>query len=295
MPCNEASLWLYSRDAMTKREKFFSLEFFPPRDVEALSKLEGTAKELLQIDPAYISVTFGAGGSTQTGTLETVRMIKQLGVDAVPHLSCISNTKAEILAILAEIKALGARHIVALRGDLPSGAGLRTAGELMYASDLVALIREHYGDYFHIEVAAYPETHPQAHSPDEDLANFVTKVNAGANSAITQYFFNPDAYYDFVDRAQAKGVKIPIVPGIMPITNYSQLSRFSQMCGAELPRWIRMRLAQYADDRESIRQFGIEVISKMCQELIDYGAPGLHFYTLNGSASTLAIWNNLKY
>ena len=165
---------VYSRDTMTKREKYFSLEFFPPRDVEALSKLEATTKELLQIDPAYISVTFGAGGSTQTGTLETVRMIKQFGVDGVPHLSCISNTKAEILAILAEIKALGARHIVALRGDLPSGAGLRTAGELMYASDLVALIREHYGDYFHIEVAAYPETHPQAHSPDEDLANFVT-------------------------------------------------------------------------------------------------------------------------
>lgn len=279
---------------MTKREKFYSLEFFPPRDGEGLAKLEDTARGLLQLDPAYISVTFGAGGSTQSGTLETVRMIKELGVDAVPHLSCISNTKAEIVQILDEIKALGARHIVALRGDLPSGVGIRSGGELLYASDLVSLIREQHGDYFHIEVAAYPETHPQAHSPDEDLANFVTKVNAGADSAITQYFFNPDAYYDFIDRALAKGVNIPIVPGIMPITNYAQLSRFSQMCGAEIPRWIRMRLAQYADDRESIRQFGIEVISKMCQELIDYGAPGLHFYTLNGTASTLAIWNNLN-
>lgn len=279
---------------MTKREKFYSLEFFPPRDVEGLERLKGVTQELLQIDPQYISVTFGAGGSTQTGTLETVRMIKEFGVDAVPHLSCIGKTKAQIIEILADIKDLGARHIVALRGDLPSGAGLSDGGELRYASDLVSLIREQYGDYFHIEVAAYPETHPQAPSPDEDLDNFVTKVNAGATSAITQYFFNPDAYYDFVNRAQAKGVKIPIVPGIMPITNYAQLSRFSQMCGAEIPRWIRMRLAQYADDRESIRQFGIEVISRMCQNLIDNGAPGLHFYTLNGAASTLAIWNNLQ-
>lgn len=278
---------------MTKREKFYSLEFFPPRDEEAFTRLEDTTKELLQINPAYISVTFGAGGSTQSGTLETVRMVRQLGVDAVPHLSCISNTKAEILTILAQIKDLGARHIVALRGDLPSGSGLGD-GELRYASDLVALIREHYGDYFHIEVAAYPETHPQAHSPDEDLQHFITKVNAGATSAITQYFFNPDAYYDFVNRAQAKGVTIPIVPGIMPISNYSQLSRFSQMCGAEIPRWIRMRLAQYADDRASIRAFGIEVIATMCQKLIDNGAPGLHFYTLNASTSTLAIWKELK-
>lgn len=274
------------------QKQFFSLEFFPPRDVASGNQLQQTAQELMVMHPHFISVTFGAGGSTQNGTLETVRLLKAQGIKAVPHLSCIGNTTEQLLAILAQFKAMGVEQIVALRGDLPSGMGGVDNG-LRYASDLISLIREHYGDYFRIEVAAYPEMHPQADSPSQDLEHFIAKVKAGANGAITQYFFNSDAYFDFVDRLRAKNVYIPVVPGIMPITNYSRLSRFSQMCGAEIPRWIRLRLAEFGDDTESIRAFGVDVISQLCQTLIDNGAPGLHFYTLNHSTPVIDIWKNL--
>lgn len=275
------------------RQNFFSVEFFPPRDVAAAERLQQTTQELSVIEPDFISVTFGAGGSTQEGTLETVRMLKAKGINAVPHLSCMGNKTEKILAILEQFKQIGVDRIVALRGDLPSGMGLVDNG-LRYASDLVSLIRQHYGNHFHIEVAAYPETHPQAESPSADLDNFITKVKAGADSAITQYFYNADSYFDFVNRLQAKGINIPVVAGIMPITNYAQLSRFSQMCGAEIPRWIRLRLAEFADDKASICAFGVDVVSQLCQRLIDQGVPGIHFYTLNQSAATLAIWKNLK-
>ena len=269
-----------------------SLEFFPPRDIAAQERLVRAAKQLLAMQPKYVSVTFGAGGSTREGTADTVRTLSNLGCDAAPHLSCIGATRDQLREILARYRAEGIKRVVALRGDLPSGMG-GDAGELRYASDLVRFIREETGDWFHIEVAAYPEMHPQAVSPTVDLDHFVTKVQAGANAAITQYFFNADAYFDFVDRARARGVTVPIVPGIMPITNYSQLSRFSEMCGAELPRWIRLRLAEFGDDKASIRAFGAEVVTELCQTLLDNGAPGLHFYTLNQSDATLSIWKNL--
>ncbi|NEN74825.1 methylenetetrahydrofolate reductase [NAD(P)H] [Pelistega sp. NLN82] len=275
------------------RDNFFSVEFFPPRDVAAAERLQKTTQELQVIRPSYMSVTFGAGGSTQVGTIETVRMLKNRGLEAVPHLSCVGNTPEQILAYLEQFKQIGVTQLVALRGDLPSGMGLASS-ELRHASDLVAFIRQHYGDYFNIKVAAYPEMHPQATSPSEDLDHFITKVNAGADSAITQYFYNPDAYDEFVNRLTAKGVTIPVYAGIMPITNYSQLSRFSQMCGAEIPRWIRLRLAEFGDDQASIRAFGIDVVTQLCQKLIDNGVPGIHFYTLNQSKATLAIWQNLK-
>ncbi|MFJ1300498.1 methylenetetrahydrofolate reductase [NAD(P)H] [Bordetella genomosp. 5] len=269
-----------------------SLEFFPPRDIAAQERLVRAAKQLLAMQPKYVSVTFGAGGSTREGTADTVRTLSNLGCDAAPHLSCIGATRDQLREILARYRAEGIKRVVALRGDLPSGMG-GDAGELRYASDLVRFIREETGDWFHIEVAAYPEMHPQAVSPTVDLDHFVTKVQAGANAAITQYFFNADAYFDFVDRARARGVTVPIVPGIMPITNYSQLSRFSEMCGAELPRWIRLRLAEFGDDKASIRAFGAEVVTELCQTLLDNGAPGLHFYTLNQGDATLSIWKNL--
>ena len=279
MPRNEASLWLYSRDAMTKREKFFSLEFFPPRDVEALSKLEGTAKELLQIDPAYISVTFGAGGSTRERTLSTLDDFNGKGTPVAPHLSCIGDSKQRIAELLDLYKSQGIDRIVALRGDLPSGqVGL---GELPYATDLVRFIREHSGDHFHIEVAAYPEMHPQADSFDKDIQRFCDKARAGANAALTQFFFNPDAYFYFVDRIQKEGIDIPVAPGIMPITNASNLIRFADGTGAEIPRWIRKQLATYGDDSASIKAFGHEVVVKLCERLIAGGAPSLHFYTMN--------------
>ncbi|MVW79375.1 methylenetetrahydrofolate reductase [NAD(P)H] [Bordetella sp. 02P26C-1] len=269
-----------------------SLEFFPPRDIAAQERLVRTAKQLLAIQPRYVSVTFGAGGSTRAGTADTVRMLQNLGCDAAPHLSCIGSTRQDLRQILTAYRDQGVRRLVALRGDLPSGMG-GDAGELRYAADLVAFIRQEMGDAFHIEVAAYPEMHPQASSPQADLDHFVTKVNAGANAAITQYFFNADAYFDFVDRAQSKGVTIPIVPGIMPITNHTQLVRFSEMCGAEIPRWIRLRLAEFGDDKASIRAFGVDVVSQLCQNLLDNGAPGLHFYTLNQADAALAIWREL--
>ncbi|KDD21662.1 methylenetetrahydrofolate reductase [NAD(P)H] [Bordetella bronchiseptica] len=271
----------------------FSLEFFPPRDIAAQERLVRAAKQMLAIQPRYVSVTFGAGGSTRAGTADTVRTLRNLGCDAAPHLSCIGATRDQLRDILAAYREQGVRRLVALRGDLPSGMG-GDAGELRYASDLVAFIRQETGDWFHIEVAAYPEMHPQAESPSADLAHFVNKVQAGADAAITQYFFNPDAYFDFVERAQAKGVAIPIVPGIMPITNHTQLVRFSEMCGAEIPRWIRLRLAEYGDDKASIRAFGLDVVSELCQTLLENGAPGVHFYTLNHAEATLGIWKGLN-
>ena len=273
----------------------FSLEFFPPRDAAAQARLVDCARALEVMDPSYVSVTFGAGGTTRDGTLETVQSLKQLGFDAAPHLSCIGSTREQLRAMLDRYRDMGVRRIVALRGDLPSGMGSMGGQDMLsHAVDLVRLIREHSGDWFHVEVAAYPEMHPQSNGPQKDLQHFVEKVQAGANAAITQYFFNADAYFDFVDRAQMHGVTVPIVPGIMPITNYSQLIRFSDMCGAEVPRWIRLRLAEMGDDRESIRAFGVDVVAELCQTLLENQVPGLHFYTLNNAAATLAIWNALS-
>lgn len=270
----------------------YSLEFFPPRDIAAQERLLRAAKQMLAIHPRYVSVTFGAGGSTREGTAGTVRMLRNLGVDAAPHLSCVGATREDLRAILASYRDEGVRQVVALRGDLPSGMG-GDAGELKYARDLVAFIRQETGDWFHIEVAAYPEMHPQADSPSSDLDHFIEKVRAGADSAITQYFFNPDAYFDFMERVAAKGVSVPVVPGIMPITNHTQLARFSQMCGAEIPRWIRLRLAEFGDDKASIRAFGVDVVTDLCRKLLEGGAPGLHFYTLNSAEAPMAIWKNL--
>jgi methylenetetrahydrofolate reductase (NADPH) len=268
-----------------------SFEFFPPKTPDGVEKLRATRAQLATFKPKFVSVTFGAGGSTQQGTLDTVVDIAKEGVEAAPHLSCIGASRESLRAILAEYRSHGIRHIVALRGDLPSGMG--EMGELRYASDLVAFIRAETGDAFHIEVAAYPEYHPQARSPRHDLDAFAQKVKAGADSAITQYFFNADAYFRFVDEARKFGVDVPIVPGIMPITNYSQLMRFSEMCGAEVPRWIAKRLESYGDDRESIRAFGLDVVTDLCRRLTEAGVPGLHFYTLNSAAATKTICERL--
>lgn len=270
----------------------FSVEFFPPKTPEGVEKLRVTRAKLAELAPKYFSVTFGAGGSTQKGTLDTVVEIQSEGHDAAPHLSCVGSSRESIRAILAEFKSHGIRRLVALRGDLPSGYG--SAGEFRYASELVEFIRAETGDWFNIEVAAYPEMHPQAKSPQDDLRNFARKVQAGANSAITQYFYNADAYFQFVDEAHKMGVDVPIVAGIMPITNYTQLMRFSEMCGTEIPRWIRLKLASYGDDTDSIRAFGLDVVTQLCQRLLDGGAPGLHFYSLNQSVATTAIWQRLK-
>lgn len=270
-----------------------SLEFFPPRDIAGQERLVRTAKQLHALDPSYSSVTFGAGGSTRDGTLSTVTLLQRLGYAVAPHLSCVGSSVSSLREILANYKQAGIRRLVALRGDMPSGMG--DMGELRYAADLVRFIRQETDDWFHIEVAAYPEMHPQAPNPDRDLDHFVEKMQAGANGAITQYFFNADAYFDFVDRATAKGVLAPIVPGIMPITNFTQLARFSDMCGTEIPRWIRLRLASFGDDKASIRAFGLDVVSELCQTLLDSGAPGLHFYTMNQTEATLAIWKQLDH
>ena len=270
----------------------FSFEFFPPKTDEGMAKLRATRDELAKLKPRFFSVTFGAGGSTRDRTLETVIGIqKESGIDAAPHLSCIDSTRTSIREILKTYIDNGVHQIVALRGDIPSG--MREIGELRYANELVDFIRVETGKHFHIEVAAYPEFHPQAPNAQKDLENFKRKVEAGADSAITQYFFNPDAYYRFVDSCEKLGLDIPIVPGIMPITNYTQLARFSDACGAEIPRWIRKRLEAYGDDMESIRAFGHEVVTEMCRKLLEAGAPGLHFYTMNQAGPTTAIWNNL--
>jgi len=270
----------------------FSFEFFPPRNDEAAARLRDTYRRLAQLAPEFFSVTFGAGGSTQAMTLETVLDIsRQTGVEGAPHLSCIGSQKEGIREIIDSYRSHGVRRIVALRGDLPSG--MLNIGEFRYASELVEFIRRETGDHFLIEVAAYPEVHPQARDVEADLASFKRKVEAGANSALTQYFYNADAYFDFVDRCLAVGVNVPIVPGIMPITNFSQLRRFSEACGAEIPRWMQKRLESFGDDRESIRAFGVEAVTALCRRLLDNGAPGLHFYTMNQAEAVLGIWGNL--
>lgn len=275
-----------------EHEVHFSFEFFPPKTDAGFVKLAEVRDRLAAQAPEFFSVTYGAGGSTRERTFNTVKMVRESGIDTAPHLSCVGHTKAEMREILDGYQADGVSRIVALRGDLPSGMG-PTAGELPYARDLVEFIREHYGNTFSIEVAAYPEMHPQAANYDADIANFVAKVKAGANTGITQYFFNPDSYFHFVDRVQDEGVMIPIVPGIMPITNVANLFRFSDACGAEIPRWLRKQLEMYADDEESVRLFGIDVISALCETLISAGAPGVHFYTMNQAEPTLSILRNL--
>lgn len=269
-----------------------SLEFFPPRDLAAQERLVRSVKQLLALQPEYVSVTFGAGGSTRSGTIETVRLMHNLGCDAAPHLSCVGSSRAFLRETLDTYRDMGIRRVVALRGDLPSGMG-GDPGDLHYANELVSFIREHSDDWFHIEVAAYPEMHPQADSLQQDLDYFVNKVKAGADAAITQYFFNTDAYFDFADRVRARNIDIPIVPGIMPITNFNQLRRFSAMCGAEIPRWLMHRLTDFGDDLASLRAFGIDFITEFCQSLLDQGAPGLHFYTLNNAPITMAICRQL--
>ncbi len=277
---------------MERGDLILSIEFFPPQTPEGVEKLRATRAQLAQLSPAFISCTFGAGGSTRERTLETVLEIQGEGRAAPPHLSCIGSTRENIRAMLAEYRAAGIRRIVALRGDLPSG--MAEAGEFRYANELVEFIRAETGDWFHIEVAAYPEVHPQAKSARDDLANFKRKIEAGADSAITQYFFNADAYFHFVAEARALGVTVPIVPGIMPVASYAKLARFSDACGAEIPRWMRKKLEGYADDAASIRAFGLDVVTELCQRLLANGAPGLHFYTLNQAALTTAIWQRLE-
>lgn len=274
-----------------QHEHVFSFEFFPPKNEDAAVKLRETRAELAKLNPRFFSVTFGAGGSTRDRTLETVVEIQKAGLSAAPHLSCIASSRADLRELLNTYKRQGIRHIVALRGDLP--AGITKPGELPYARDLVEFIRAETGDHFHIEVAAYPEFHPDARDAAHDLQNFKRKIEAGADSAMTQYFYNPDAYYRFVERCEHMGLTLPIVPGIMPITNYVQLARFSDRCGAEIPRWLRKRLETYGDDAASLRAFGLDVVSELCRALLTAGAPGLHFYTMNQAAPTVAIWNNL--
>jgi methylenetetrahydrofolate reductase (NADPH) len=276
-------------------ENTYSLELFPPKTPEGAQKLRATRAELAQLNPRYFSVTFGAGGSTQSGTRDTVLEISAEGHEAAPHLSCIGRNRDELRAMLAEYQSHGIRRVVALRGDLPSGYGMldTSSGEFAYASQLIEFIRAETGDWFHIETAAYPEVHPQARSAQEDLRHFAGKVQAGADAAITQYFYNADAYFRFVDDARKLGVDVPVVAGIMPITNYTQLIRFSDMCGAEIPRWIRLKLAGYADDTVSLKAFGLDVVTQLCERLLAGGAPGLHFYTLNQAGPTAAIWKRL--
>ncbi|MCP1290838.1 MULTISPECIES: methylenetetrahydrofolate reductase [NAD(P)H] [Chromobacterium] len=276
---------------MTAQSRTFSFEFFPPKTPEGIAKLRTTRQQLAQFKPQFFSVTFGAGGTTRDGTLATVLEIRSEGHAAAPHLSCIGSTRENIGAILKEYRNNGIRHIVALRGDIPSG--MVAAGEFRYANELVEFIRAEHGDHFHIEVAAYPEFHPQARSAEDDIGNFVRKVHAGANSAMTQYFFNADAYFRFVDEVQGRGVNIPIVPGIMPISNFGQLCRFSDMCGAEVPRWLRQRMQAYYDDSASIRALGLDVVTELCDRLLQHGAPGLHFYTLNQAGLVSTIWQRL--
>ena len=277
---------------MTSTVRFpISIEFFPPKTPDGAEKLRIVRQQLYALKPEFCSVTFGAGGSTQEGTFSTVRDILSEGVSAASHFSCIGATRAGVREQLVTLKAMGVKRLVALRGDLPSGYG--TGGEFHYASDLVSFIRAEMPDDFHIEVAAYPEIHPQAKSPESDLKAFAAKVEAGADSAITQYFYNADAYFRFVEDADALGVQIPVVPGIMPIASSSQLMRFSDACGAEIPRWIRLRLQGFGDDTASIKAFGLDVVTDLCEQLRAGGAPGLHFYSMNQSAATLEICQRL--
>jgi methylenetetrahydrofolate reductase (NADPH) len=279
---------------MESQKKFrptFSFEFFPPQTAEGVEKLRATRRQLAQLKPKFFSVTFGAGGSTRDRTLATVLEIQNEGYPVAPHLSCIGSTAENIRSILQRYSDQGIRHLVALRGDLPSG--MAQGGEFRYADELVAFIRREFGSTFHIDVASYPEYHPQASSAEDDLQNFKRKVEAGADSVITQYFYNADAYFSFVDSCEEMGIDIPIVPGIMPINKFSQLARFSDACGAEIPRWIRKRLEGYGDDSASIRAFGLDIVTDLCDRLLSAGAPGLHFYTLNSAGLTTTIWQRL--
>lgn len=279
-------------ESQKSHPKLFSCEFFPPNTDEGMAKLAAARRALMRIRPTFFSVTYGAGGSTRERTFQAVQGIRaNSDVDAAPHLTCVGSTRAGIRDILNTYRSQGIRHLVALRGDLPSG--MREFGEFRYANELVAFIRAETGDHFHIDVAAYPEFHPQATSTERDLLNFKRKVDAGANGAITQYFYTPESYFRFVDDCEKLGLDLPIVPGIMPITNYHQLARFSEGCGAEIPRWIRRRLESYGDDLNAIRAYGLEVVADLCQRLLESGAPGLHFYTLNRSEPTLKICERL--
>lgn len=269
----------------------FSFEFFPPQTAEGMEKLRATRKQLAQLHPKFFSVTFGAGGSTRDRTLQTVLEIQAEGYEAAPHLSCIGSTRENVRSILETYRDHGIRHIITLRGDLPSG--MVHPGHFHYANELVEFIRSKFGDFFWIEVAAYPEYHPQARNAFEDLQSFRRKVEAGANAAITQYFFNADAYFSFVDECEAMGLNVPVVPGIMPINKFAQLARFSDTCGAEIPRWMRRKLEGYGDDTASIRAFGLDVVTDLCDRLLSAGAPGLHFYTLNQAGLATTIWQRL--
>ncbi len=272
-------------------DRIFSFEFFPPATPEGATKLSATRAQLAQLGPKFFSVTYGAGGSTRDRTLAAVLDIQASGQRAAPHISCIGSTRDTVRATLATYREHGIGHLVALRGDLPSGSA--DVGEFRYANELVAFIRETTGDWFHIDVACYPEYHPQARSPRDDMANFKRKLDAGADSAITQYFFNADSYYHFVDEAAALGIDVPIVPGVMPIASFTKLARFSDACGAEIPRWIRNKLESFGDDSASIRAFGLDVVTDLCDGLLTHGAPGLHFYTLNQASLTTVIWQRL--
>ncbi len=269
-----------------------SFEFFPPKTPQGIQKLRAVWTQLAALKPQFFSVTYGAGGSTRAGTLDTVREIQSAGHAAAPHLSCIGATRAEIKGVLDQYHASGIRHIVALRGDLPSG--MASAGELAHASDLVALMRKCAGADLRIDVACYPECHPQARSPREDLMNFKRKLEAGADAAITQYFYNADSYFRFIDECAAASIAVPILPGIMPIGNFAQLAHFSDACGAEIPRWLRLRMQAYGDDLASIRALGLDVVSALCERLLAGGAPGLHFYTLNHADLAMEIWRRVN-
>ncbi|MFO1362955.1 MAG: methylenetetrahydrofolate reductase [NAD(P)H] [Burkholderiales bacterium] len=278
-------------ESQKQHPRSLSFEFFPPRTSEGVERLRAARRQLGQLRPRFFSVTYGAGGSTRDRTLETVLETRAEGHDAAPHLSCIGSTRADIAQTLELYRSHGIRHIVALRGDLPSGAA--SAGELRYASELVEFIRATTGDWFSIEVACYPEVHPQARSAADDLRHFKRKIDAGANGAITQYFYNADAYFRFVEECEALGIDVPIVPGVMPIGNFSQLARFSDACGAEIPRWLRLKLQGFADDTASIRSLGLDVVTDLCDRLLAAGAPGLHFYTMNQAGLTSTIWQRL--
>ncbi|HYA38989.1 MAG TPA: methylenetetrahydrofolate reductase [NAD(P)H] [Candidatus Methylomirabilis sp.] len=278
-------------DSQKKYSRTFSFEFFPPRNDEGRLKLRETVQQLAQLKPKFFSVTFGAGGSTREGTYDTVKEIQAMGQQAAPHISCIGTTRADVRALLDGYRRLGIGHLVTLRGDPPKD--VPKTGDFSYANDLVAFIRAETGDEFTIDVAAYPEFHPESPSAEADIRHFINKVRAGADSAITQYFFNVDAYSRFVEECEGHGLNVPIVPGIMPITNYKQLARFSDACGAEIPRWIRRRLEGFGDDLDAIRTFGLDVTTELCDRLLTAGAPGLHFYTLNRAGPTCTIWERL--
>ena len=280
---------------MNTQDIHFSFELFPPRTPQGWSNLPKLIGDLATVKPAFFSVTYGAGGSDQNGTYDTIiKVIEQTGIEAAPHLTCIGSTRENVAALLAQYKAAGVKRIVALRGDLPATAMSNAApGELRYANELVTFIHELHGDHFQLEVAAYPEMHPQAASPQADFDAYVRKVQAGAHGAVTQYFYNAECYFDFVERSAKAGLDIPVVPGIMPIVNTAQLLRFSAACGAEVPRWIKLRLESFGEDKASVQAFGLEVVSRLSETLLKGGAPGLHFYTLNQAEPTLKLWKNL--